>query len=439
MTINALGHLPASLVARSIGEFGSPLYLYDEQAIRQRCRDVISMPNAFGLDVHYAMKANSTRAILQVIADEGIGIDASSTNEVRRAHLANVPSSRIMLTSQQVPEGQDRSDLETWIAEGLTYNVCSLRQLDLIVELAAKRRLGLSVRVNPGVGTGESATRNTGDKYSSFGIHHGALEELVERLQRHSLQVNQVHVHIGSGGDPKTWCDNIDRMLTLLERFFVDATKLNLGGGFKVARMPNERAADLPSLGSYAADRFRDFRKRTGRDLRMAVEPGTFLVANAGYLLTTVTDKKSSGPDGFQFLVLDAGMESHTRPLLYGARHPFFVVSRDGRLLSSEFDPEIGEFPGKVVVGRCCETGDCQTLDAANNVTPRPMADPEIGDHVVIGAVGAYGSSMTLVNYNSYVRPPEVLLRSDGSLFLIRRRQNFSQLVADELALDQRH
>ena len=150
--------------------FGTPLYLYDESMIAQRCRDVQAMPSAFGMSARFAMKANSSRAILELVAEQGMGVDASSLNEVRRARRAGVPAGRIMLTSQEVPEGQDRRDLEALMAEGLKYNACSLRQLELVAPFARAKGIALAVRVSPGVGSGETVTRNTGDKYSCFGI-----------------------------------------------------------------------------------------------------------------------------------------------------------------------------------------------------------------------------------------------------------------------------
>jgi diaminopimelate decarboxylase len=421
-------------VARLVG---TPCYFYDAAEIVERCRRVLAMPQAFGLAVHYAMKANSSRALVELIAAQGVGLDVSSLNEARRGRLAGVPYSRMMLTTQDVPADEERAALETMIAEGLGYNACSLRQLELVADFARSRGIRLSVRVNPGVGTGESVTRNTGDKYSSFGIHLSELESAKELIRARGLVVDQVHTHIGSGGDPELWRSNIDRVLALIEEHFPDARIANLGGGFKEARMPGETAADIQALGAYAEQRCLEFERRTGRRLRMAVEPGTYLVANAGYLVTRVLDKKWSGPDGFAFIVLDAGMEAITRPLLYGSRHPFYVISQGGDLLSSEFD--LGhartEVAPRVVTGRCCESGDSQTLDEQGHVVPRPMADPAVGDFVVIGGAGAYCASMSLVNYNSYLQAPEVILLEDRTLRVIRRRQTLEQVTANEVGL----
>jgi diaminopimelate decarboxylase len=429
------GLLDPQAVVALARQFGTPLYAYDERTIRTKCRTILGMPNAYGLAAGFAMKANSGRAILQIVASEGLGIDASSLNEARRAVHAGIAANRIMLTSQDVPLGEDRAELERLIADGMMYNVCSLRQLQLVADFGKRCGRPLSMRVNPGVGTGETVTRNTGDKYSSFGIHLANLGQLLTFARERGVVINQVHTHIGSGGDPEVWRENIDRVLDIAERYFPDASAVNLGGGFKEARMPDETKADIEDLGRSAKARFEALAARSGRKLRMVVEPGTYIVANSGHVVAQVVDKKSSGPDGFDFLVLDAGMETCTRPLLYGSRHPFYVVSRQGQLLSSEFSASITEHDERVVVGRCCESGDCQTLDDHGKVVPRRIANPDIGDYVVIGGAGAYCSSMSLVGYNSYCQAAEVVVRESGAFQLTRARQRLEQLTENELPL----
>ena len=431
-----VGTLPIETLLAIVQEHGSPVYVYDERTIRERCQQLMAMPHAYGLEVSYAMKANSNRALLQIVAQQGVGVDASSLNEVRRAVAAGISPERIALTGQELAEGEDRQELESFISKGLTYNACSLLQLDRIADFAVRTRTAISVRVNPGVGSGESVTRNTGDKYSSFGIHRANIESFTALAKARGVVIGHVHAHVGSGGDPKAWQGNIDRMLSITEAHFPDATSVNLGGGFREARMPSESRADIQALGAYARQRFEEFAARTGRKLRMLVEPGTYVVANSGYLVTRVIDKKWSGKDGFEFLILDGGMESNTRPLLYGSMHPFYVVSKEGTLLSSEFDPEIARQDARVVCGKCCESGDCQTLDGQGNIKPRPMADPAVGDLVIVGGCGAYCSSMSVSNYNSYLRAPEILVREDGRVTVIRKRQSFKQLIEDEVGLD---
>ncbi|MCK5803431.1 MAG: diaminopimelate decarboxylase [Lentisphaeria bacterium] len=427
----------ASHAVAAAEQFGTPLYVYDETCIVRHCRNVMDMPNAFGLAPRYAMKANSSRAILQLVASQGLGIDASSLNEARRAIAAGIAPERIMLTTQEVPMAQNRTDLEEMMRGGLRYNVCSRRQLELIADFAASEDIAISMRIHPGVGSGESATRNTGDKYSCFGVHLSILEDVLAYAGQKGVKCTGVHVHIGSGGDPEAWRANIDCELEFVENFFPDATHVSFGGGFKVARMPGEKAADIEELGCYAKKRFEEFYARTGRKLAMEVEPGTYIVANAGFLVTRVLDLKSTGRDGFEFVIVDGGMEVNTRPLLYGSSHPFYVVSATGSLLSSEFDPMLEETAAgeRIIVGRCCESGDSQSLDEHGHIVPRFLAAPAVGDYVIVGGCGAYCSAMSPFNYNSHIQVPEVLLREGGSLQLIRRPQLIDQIWQNELGL----
>jgi diaminopimelate decarboxylase len=229
----------------------------------------------------------------------------------------------------------------------------------------------------------------------------------------------------------------VDREIGFVEKYFPRAERINFGGGLRTARMPEETPADVQALGSYAKQKIEELHARTDRKLVMEVEPGTYIMANAGYIVTTVIDIKSTGADGFQFLVCDGGMEVNTRPLLYGSRHPFYVVSKSGELISSEFDLQ-GPDPEKdlrVVVGRCCESGDSQSLDAEGRIVPRVMAEPGIGDFLVIGGCGAYCAGMSPFNYNSHTQAPEVLLRKSGRLELIRRVQVLKQVTGNELSL----
>lgn len=429
---------PLSVIPAVADQAGTPAYLYDESVIIEKCQNILAMPHAYGLAPRFAMKANSSRALLQIIVSQGIHIDASSVNEALRARAAGIAAGKIMLTTQEVPCGKQRENLEKLMLEGMRYNVCSPRQLEKIADFAGAHSFPLSMRVHPGVGSGESATRNTGDKYSCFGVHLSDLEDTLAFGRDKGLVFDQVHTHIGSGGDPVVWRDNIDRELGFVEEFFPDAVRVSFGGGFCVARVPGEKAADVQALGEYAKQRFKDFKRRTGRELIMEVEPGTYIVANAGYALTRVIDLKKTGRDGFDFIVVDGGMEVNTRPLLYGSQHPLFVVSKEGDLLSSELDPSAGSAAllPQVVVGRCCESGDSQTLDGEGHIALRPLAKPAIGDFVVIGGCGAYCAAMSPFNYNSHTQAPETLLRPDKSVEIIRKPQPLEQVWQNESGLD---
>jgi diaminopimelate decarboxylase len=432
--LNGFCTVDSGVIATAAKKFGTPFYLYDEGFLIEKCKAVLSMPNAYGLEARYAMKANSNKTILQIINDQGFQIDASSLNEAKRAALAGIPLERIMLTTQEVPEKQQRKDLEQMMLNGMKYNVCSLRQLHLIGDFAKKHGIDLAIRVHPGLGTGESASRNTGDDYSCFGVHLTDIEEALAYAQQKGIKFTKVHTHIGSGGNPEIWKQNVDLELNIIQKYFHDAKTVSFGGGLKEARMPDEHAADIIALGNYAKQQIEKFYQETGTKLSAEIEPGTFIAANLGYAVTKVVDKKKTGPKGLAFAVLDGGMDINCRPLMYGSRHPFYVISKKGVLLSSEYGEESKSVKrDMVVVGTCCESGDSQCLNNDGHNVPRVMAEPEIGDIVVVGGAGAYCSSMAPFNYNSHVQIPEVLYTSDGQLQLIRKRQTLKQMVANEI------
>jgi len=429
--LNDFSNINSAAIAKAAEQFGTPLYLYDEEFLIKRCRDCLKMPNAYGLTVRYAMKANPNRALLKIISRAGLQFDASSLSEVLRARLAGIPIEDIMLTTQEVYEGEDMAKLQELLLKGLKYNVCSLRQLHLIGTFAKEKFFDPGIRIHPGVGSGETATRNTGDDYSCFGVHLTDLKEALDFAWKHWIKFKHIHVHIGSGADLEMWRQNIDLELSIIDQHFTEAESVSFGGGLKEARMPDEKSAEIMSLGSYAQDRIEAFHSKTRRKLKMEIEPGTLIVANAGYAVTRVMDKKLTARANF--IITNGGMEVNARPLLYGSKHPVYIVAGDGsEVRSSEFSGVSGDYSA-VVAGKCCESGDCQTLDMDGHSVPRHMAEPEVGDFAIIGGAGAYCSAMAPFNYNSHGQIPEVLFTSKGELQLIRKRQTLEQVLENEI------
>src|SRR5207245_1586455 len=182
-------------------------------------------------------------------------------------------------------------------------------------------RRAATIRVNPGLGSGSPTRTNTGGPSSSFGIWHAYLDEAKALAARHRLVIRGLHTHIGSGSDPAVWTRVALLVLEIAARL-PDVTTVSLGGGFKVARVAGEQTTNLVAVGSIAREAFIDFHRRTGRKLRLEIEPGAYLVANAGAVVATCVDVVDTGPDGYLFAKLDAGMTEVTRPSLYGAQHP---------------------------------------------------------------------------------------------------------------------
>ena len=413
-------HSPSLLTreqAKAVAEaFGTPTYVYDEKTLVAKAKAALAFPNAFGLTVRYAMKAAPNAAILRLFDALGLYIDAGSGYEAERALRAGIEPNRITLSSQEWTD-----QLPKLYAAGVGFNACSLHQVERFGELLPGQSLGL--RFNPGLGSGGTLKTNVGGPSSSFGIWHERLKEAQALVERYGLKVIRIHTHIGSGSDPEVW-QRVALMSLELLRPFAEATALNLGGGYKVGRMPDEVSTDLQEVGAPIFKAFRAFAEETGRRIRLEIEPGTFLTANSGVVLTRIQDICETGAAGFTFLKLDAGMTEILRPTLYAAQHPIIVIPQ-------EDSQERGDY---VVVGHCCESGDLLTCtpNAPDVLQTRSLARARIGDFCLIEGAGAYCSAMSAKNYNSFPEAPEVLLSASGELRLIRRRQTLEQIIENE-------
>jgi len=417
-TAPALGRtlfLTPEQAAEVRARFGTPCYVYDHALLEAAARHALAFPAPYGFTLRYAMKANPSLGILTLFRELGLHIDASSDFEVERALRAGFAPQQIQLTSQ-MPSRR----LAEFARQGVLYNACSLHQL----EQFGKEVPGgaVSIRMNPGLGSGSTKRTNTGGPASSFGIWHAYLDEVKTIAARHSVRLTRLHTHIGSGSDPEVW-KRVTRMTLDTARELPTVTVINLGGGFKVGRMPDEPSTDLQDVGQHVRQELEEFRKREGRTLHLEIEPGTFLVARAGAIVATCVDVVDTGREGYLFAKLDTGMPEVTRPSLYGAQHPIDVLAT-GR---NETDV--------VFVGPCCESGDILTPAPGDPeaLAPRRVPRPNIGDLVIVGGAGAYCAGMATINYNSYPQAPEVMREKDGTLRLLRRRQLLEQIWNNEV------
>ncbi len=395
--------------------FGTPCYVYARSILEAAAQRALAFPAPYGFTLRYAMKANPSLGVLSTFLNLGLHIDASSDFEVERALRAGFAPDRIQLTSQ-MPSRR----LAEFVERGVLYNACSLYQLEQFGKIAPGG--SVSVRINPGLGSGSTKRTNTGGPASSFGIWHAYLDEVKKIAAHCGVRIARLHTHIGSGSDPEVW-KRVTRMSLDIAGELPNVTVINLGGGFKVGRMPDEPSTDLQDVGSHVRRELEAFRKRDGRAVHLEVEPGTFLVARAGAIVATCVDVVDTSADGYLFAKLDTGMPEVTRPSLYGAQHPIDVLA------TGREEVEV------VFVGPCCESGDILTPAPGDPeaLAPRRAPRPHIGDLVVVGGAGAYCAGMATINYNSYPQAPEVMLEADGTLRPLRRRQRLEQIWANEV------
>lgn len=415
---------------------GTPLYAYSLAQLTKSANECLAFPNAYGLTVRYAMKACPNGSILKYFLSRGISIDASSGYEVRRAMDMGVPPEKISLSSQELP-----TDFAELVKLGVKVNACSVSQLERFGQAFANTSQKVGIRINPGVGSGgfSSSTTgfsktNVGGPSSAFGIWHELITDgtVPSIVTKYGLEVERIHTHIGSGSDPIIWQSVAKKSLSFCATW--DTVKsLNLGGGYKVGRNPGEKTTDLGEIGAPVADAFREFAKEYGRELHLEIEPGTYLVANAGALVTTIQDKVSTksptSDEGHVFLKMDAGMTDVLRPSLYGAIHPITILPASGK------SSDVGTATESVVVvGHCCESGDLMTPKPGQpeSLEERTLRLANIGDIAIMDGSGAYCAGMSSKNYNSFPEAPEVLVGMDGKVYLLRKRQTLHQIYENE-------
>ncbi len=402
-------------------EFATPAFVYDQKTLEAQARKALDFPNAYGLQVRYALKACPSAAVIRIFNRMGLHIDASSGFEAQRALGAGVPAHHIQITAQELP-----SDLVDLVEKGVLFNACSLHQLRQFGQHF--RGCEVSVRLNPGLGSGHSQRTNVGGPSASFGIWHEYLDQAREIQRQFDLRITRLHSHIGSGSDPEVW-QRCARMTLGLAAALSEVHTVNLGGGYKVGGMAGEASTDLQIAGRPIVAEFEWFYQEQGRKLKLEIEPGTFLAAEAGALICTVVDIVDTGPEGYAFIKVNAGMTEILRPSMYGAQHPIVVVP---------LSPRERGCRKYLVAGHCCESGDILTPEPDNpeGLEPRLLTEAQTGDAVCIGGCGAYCAGMAAKNYNSFPEAPEVLLASDGTLHLIRRRQTLEQVLTNEILPD---
>ena len=388
---------------------GTPLYVYSAASIRER---LLGLQAALaGLDalVCYAVKANSTLAVLQLMGGLGAGADIVSGGELWRSLRAGIPPERIVFSGVGKSEAEIAQALDAGVAR---FNVESREELDLLQQVASARGAlaHAAVRINPDVDALTHAKISTGKSENKFGV---SIEEARAWFARSDdwpqVRLDGLHMHIGSQ------ILQLEPMRLALQRlgaFWRELAaaghaiaSIDVGGGLGVRYREGEQAPDPVA---YVAE-IRE--ALAGFGGRIVLEPGRYLVAEAGLLLTRVLRTK----DGEQrrFLVLDAAMNDLLRPSLYDAWHDIVRVGDNGGREAVAYD----------VVGPVCETGDTFALG-------RPMPRCEAGDLVAILGAGAYGASMAST-YNSRPLAAEVLV--DGDRYaVVRRRQTYDDMIGGE-------
>ena len=385
--------------------FGTPLFVYDGDVLLERFQDLRRFITHPRLQLHYALKANFNPALLTLLRDAGCGIDAVSPGEVEYAlHLGFTPD-KIIYTANNMTDAEFEKVYQT----GVVMNIGELSRLRKAG--AAHPGMKVCLRFNPDVTDGDSAKTMTGGELTKFGILLEDVSTVLDIVREYKLKVVGLHEHTGSGiQKPESFHAAMKALIAIATPDnFPDLEFLDFGGGFKVPYKPDEARIDYVTLGAGIAERFREFEKSYGRELVIKFEPGKFMVAECGTLLTRVNTLKRNRKR--LIAGTDSGFPHLIRPVLYDAYHQIFNISNpDGK-------EEIYD-----ICGNICETGD-------RFAEQRPMPEIREGDLLGIANGGAYCYSMGGI-YNLRAMPAEVVVRS-GRVISHRRRDTDSELIAN--------
>jgi diaminopimelate decarboxylase len=405
---------PPDLLLQLAERHGTPYYLYDAETIRQQLASL----RAFDV-VRYAQKACSNVHVLRLLREAGARVDAVSLGEIERALRAGYDGrgepAGLIYTADLI----DDATIARVVELDIPVNAGSAD----VLEQLGRRRSGHRVwlRVNPGFGHGHSRKTNTGGEWSKHGIWHAYLDVALRHVEKYRLDLIGLHMHIGSGADFEHLRRVCDAMVAQVRALGVDVRAISGGGGLPIPYRSGDLPFDTSALHALWNDARRRVEELVGHPVSLEIEPGRYLVAQAGVLVARVRAVKREGAN--RFLVVDAGFNDLARPVMYGAYHAIDVIAQGGGLAQGPTQPA-------VVAGPLCESGDVFTQQEDGVVVPRDLPDAAVGDLVVIRDAGAYASSMAS-NYNTRPLAPE-FLRERGEVRQIRRRQTIPELLALE-------
>src|SRR3954447_2565820 len=356
MSTGLLTEIAGQPIPELARQFGTPVYIYDAEKINERLKDL----NAFDV-VRYAQKACSNLGILDLVRRHGAVVDCVSAGEAIRAIAAGFKPDQSQHPPEMVYTADifDREALELVVKHDIHVNCGSPDMIDQYGQALSQKRSGplpgITLRINPGFGHGHSQKVNTGGAQSKHGIWHEQLEDCIERATTHNLAITGLHMHIGSGTDLAHLSQVCGAMEKAAMRIGSSILSISAGGGLPVPYKVGQKFVDVGEYYKlWNATRHR-LATQFGHEISLEIEPGRFLVAESGFVISEIRSIKTAGEN--TFYLLDAGFNNLARPILYGAYHPMAICPASGKAGGARPPREV------IVGGPLCESGDIFTQE----------------------------------------------------------------------------
>ncbi len=405
-----------------IAKYGSPLYVYDQRILRQRCKDISAFANAlsFGLpddvkvQMHYSTKANNNPAILKIVKQEGLSVECMSPFEFFINKKLGFPNNKILYVCNNITSDEMR------IVANNDVLICldSISQVKTFGESFPNSKI--MVRINPGShGVGHSEKVITAGKQTKFGISEANISELIITAKSYGLKIIGIHQHLGSlflNDKIDEYIEGVKAGLEIAEKYFPEIEVIDLGGGFGVPyNTKKEKPLDLYFLVGKLLPILNKFLEKNKNVKELKFEPGRYIPCEAGILLGTVTATKKE--NGIFWVGTDIGMNQLVRPSMYGSYHDIRIISRTfGNCFE---DVKVN------ICGNVCESGDILAKDRI--ISLPKYVGTDVGDIISVYNAGAYGYSMAS-NYTGRPRPAEIMLLGNGCEQIIRKREDIMDL-----------
>ena len=409
MAYYSIQNIPLTDLAK---EFGTPLYVYDANKIREKISVLRAAFEGIDLTIKYAVKANTNLSILRLMKENGVDMDVVSPQELEMGLIAGYDGSNITFT----PSGVHFSEIEYAVSKGAIVNLDNLSVLEKFGATYGSSQPCL-IRIKPHVFGGGNEKIMTAHPESKFGISIHQKAEILAIIKKYDMQVIGLHQHTGSDiKDGKTF----EQAASALFDFaydFKDLQIIDLGGGFKVPYSPEDPGVNMKEVGQIMSNAFLAFCAKYGRELRLWVEPGKFLVSEAGTFLAETNVVKLDPVK--TFVGINTGLNHLIRPMMYGAYHYIFNASNQDTSKQSAYR----------VSGYICET-DTFSFDFKGKENERLLNEVKEGDIIAMANAGAYGFTMAS-HYNSRFLPAEVLV-DGGVARVIRKRETMEDLLKNQ-------